>query len=210
MDLFAWVVVGFLAGAVARWIVKDERSGCLYTTSIGVIGALIGGGLMRGAGIDIPAETLFVAAQHDTAVDRVTLLDRHLVPAEYRADLDRLDRDLERAGAALAAERCEVLPGVSGRLSARQAARHVSTRSTDWAQVYPEWGLAGNAAFIVAPREVTAGLDLQRRTFLHSYVAEVDSDGSALETILTAPLAPSLTDFPIWPLRARSPARASI
>ena len=143
---------------------------------------------LRDAGIDIPAETLFVAAQHDTAVDRVTLLDRHLVPADYRADLDRLDRDLERAGAALAAERCEVLPGVSGRLSARQAARHVATRSTDWAQVYPEWGLAGNAAFIVAPREVTAGLDLQRRTFLHSYVAEVDVDGSALETILTAPL----------------------
>ena len=143
---------------------------------------------LRGIGIEIPDETLFVAAQHDTAVDRVTLLDRHLVPADHRADLDRLDRDLERAGAALAAERCEVLPGVPGQLSARQAARHVSTRSTDWAQVYPEWGLAGNAAFIVAPREVTAGLDLQRRTFLHSYVAEVDSDGSALETILTAPL----------------------
>lgn len=50
------------------------------------------------------------------------------------------------------------------------------------------WGLAGNAAFIVAPRSVTAGLDLQRRTFLHSYEAEVDTDGSALETILTAPL----------------------
>ena len=143
---------------------------------------------LRGIGIEIPDETLFVAAQHDTAVDRVTLLDRHLVPADYRGDLDRLERDLERAGAALAAERCEVLPGVPGQLSARQAARHVSTRSTDWAQVYPEWGLAGNAAFIVAPREVTAGLDLQRRTFLHSYVAEVDSDGSALETILTAPL----------------------
>jgi hypothetical protein len=54
--------------------------------------------------------------------------------------------------------------------------------------VYPEWGLAGNAAFIVAPRTVTRGIDLQRRTFLHSYEAGVDTDGSALETILTAPL----------------------
>jgi uncharacterized protein YbcC (UPF0753/DUF2309 family) len=35
---------------------------------------------------------------------------------------------------------------------------------------------------------VTRGLDLQRRTFLHSYQAEVDPEGSALETILTAPL----------------------
>ena len=143
---------------------------------------------LREVGIDIPAETLFVAAQHDTAVDRVTLYDRHLIPAGYREDLERLEADLARAGAALAAERCTVLPGVTGALPPGRAARHVVTRSSDWAQVYPEWGLAGNAAFIVAPRDVTAGIDLQRRTFLHSYVADVDPDGSALETILTAPL----------------------
>lgn len=147
---------------------------------------------LRSMGIEIPADTLFVAAQHDTAVDRVELLDPHLIPAEYQADLDRLERDLDRAGAALAAERCAVLPGAvpgsRGALTPDRAVRHVSKRSSDWAQVYPEWGLAGNAAFIVAPRSVTRGLDLQRRTFLHSYEAEVDTDGSALETILTAPL----------------------
>ena len=139
-------------------------------------------------GIDIPDETLFVAAQHDTARDRVTLLDLHLIPEEYRADIERLDGDLRRAGAALAGERCAVLPGVGRALSPARAARHVANRSADWAQVYPEWGLAGNAAFIVAPRTVTRGIDLQRRTFLHSYEAGVDTDGSALETILTAPL----------------------
>ena len=142
---------------------------------------------LRSLGVDIPDDTLFVAAQHDTAVDRVTLLDRHLIPASHHADLDRLDGDLKQAGAALAAERCTVLPGATG-LSGRRAARHVTARSSDWAQVYPEWGLAGNAAFIVAPRSVTRGIDLQRRTFLHSYDAEVDGEGSALETILTAPL----------------------
>ena len=73
-------------------------------------------------------------------------------------------------------------------MSPSRAFRHVTARSSDWAQVYPEWGLAGNAAFIVAPRSVTRGIDLQRRTFLHSYEADVDTDGSALETILTAPL----------------------
>ena len=143
---------------------------------------------LRSLGIDIPAETLFVAAQHDTAVDRVALLDRHLIPAEYGADLERLDRDLARAGGALAAERCSVLPGAGRELTPGRAARQVTTRSTDWAQVYPEWGLAGNAAFIVAPREVTRGINLGRRAFLHSYQAEVDADGSSLETILTAPL----------------------
>ena len=143
---------------------------------------------LRSLGIAIPDDTLFVAAQHDTARDRVTVLDRHLIPDGYAADIERLDADLHRAGAALAAERCAVLPGVGRELAPGRAARHVAARSADWAQVYPEWGLAGNAAFIVAPRTVTRGVDLQRRTFLHSYEAEVDTDGSALETILTAPL----------------------
>ncbi|MFM9033914.1 MAG: DUF2309 domain-containing protein [Mycobacterium sp.] len=143
---------------------------------------------LRSLGIDIPDETWFLAAQHDTALDRVTLLDRHLIPGRYQADLDRLDEDLRRAGAALAAERCPALPGAARTATPDGAARHVANRSADWAQVYPEWGLAGNAAFIVGPRAVTRGIDLDRRTFLHSYEAEVDTDGSALETILTAPL----------------------
>jgi uncharacterized protein YbcC (UPF0753/DUF2309 family) len=143
---------------------------------------------LRSLGIDIDDDTWFIAAQHDTATDRVTLLDTHLVPNTHRADIERLDRDLRSAGAALAAERCTALPGAGRVHSPRRAARHVASRSLDWAQVYPEWGLAGNAAFIVAPREISRGVDLQRRVFLHSYDADVDSDGSALETILTAPL----------------------
>jgi len=143
---------------------------------------------LRDLGIEIPADTVFVPAQHDTATDRVVLFDEELIPADHRDDIARLRADLKRAGSLLAAERCAVLPGASPEPAPRQAARHVAGRSSDWAQVYPEWGLAGNAAFIVAPRDVTRGIDLQRRVFLHSYVAEVDPDGSALETILTAPL----------------------
>ncbi|KMO83400.1 DUF2309 domain-containing protein [Mycolicibacterium chubuense] len=143
---------------------------------------------LRGSGIDIPADTLVVAAVHDTTTDRVTVLDDHLIPASHRADIDRLTADLAQAGDALAAERCADLPGAPRRRSPAKAARHVAARSLDWAQVYPEWGLAGNAAFIIAPRDITAGIDLQRRAFLHSYDADVDADGTALETIMTAPL----------------------
>lgn len=143
---------------------------------------------LRALGIDIPAETWFMSAQHDTATDRVALLDLHLVPSSHRDDVDRLGRDLAQAGAGLAAERCQVLPGAPAGVSSARAARHVAGRSSDWAQVYPEWGLAGNALFVVAPRSVTQGIDLQRRAFLHSYEADVDPDGAALETILTAPL----------------------
>lgn len=46
-SVFAWIVTGLLAGVLARWVVSDERSGCLYTIVIGVLGALIGGALMQ-------------------------------------------------------------------------------------------------------------------------------------------------------------------
>lgn len=139
-------------------------------------------------GIGIPGDTLFVAAEHDTTTDRVTLLDRHLVPEDRQPELDRIEADLATAGELLSAERSESMPGAPRRMTPAAAARHVESRSSDWAQVFPEWGLAGNAAFVVGPRSLTAGLDLERRAFLHSYEAGADPDGKALETILTAPL----------------------
>ena len=46
MGILGWIFVGLIAGLLARWIVGDERTGCIYTVIVGVIGALIGGSLM--------------------------------------------------------------------------------------------------------------------------------------------------------------------
>lgn len=56
MDLLAWIFVGLVAGFIARWIVRDDRSGCLYTMGVGVLGALVGGALVRAAGLSDSAE----------------------------------------------------------------------------------------------------------------------------------------------------------
>ena len=66
MNLLGWIIVGLLAGALARWIVQDSRTGCIYTMVVGVLGALIGGGLMslideEGVG-DFSLRTIVVAA----------------------------------------------------------------------------------------------------------------------------------------------------
>lgn len=142
---------------------------------------------LRERGIDIPAQTVAVAALHDTTTDRVTVLDPHLVPPSHRPDIETLSAHLAHSGTALAAERAATLPGRQ-RAAPVAAAQDAAKRSVDWAQVYPEWGLAGNAAMVIAPRSVTRGINLHRRVFLHSYDADVDPDGAALETILTAPL----------------------
>lgn len=56
MDLLAWIAVGLIAGFIARWVVRDDRSGCLYTLGVGVLGALVGGALMRASGLRRGAE----------------------------------------------------------------------------------------------------------------------------------------------------------
>jgi uncharacterized protein YbcC (UPF0753/DUF2309 family) len=130
-------------------------------------------------GIEIPTDTWFVAAEHDTTADVVTIFDADTIPDGSRPIVDTLQHHLDIAGAANAADRAHRLPGSPDR---------VRDRGHDWAQVRPEWGLAGNAAFIIGPRSITADHDLAGRSFLHSYVAERDPEGVALETIMTAPL----------------------
>ena len=61
-------------------------------------------------------------------------------------------------------------------------------RTRDWAQVRPEWALAGNAAFIAAPRTRTAHCDLAGRAFLHEYDWHNDANFSTLQLIMSAPM----------------------
>jgi len=138
---------------------------------------------LRGRGIDIPDDTVFVAAQHDTTTDDVTIFARGQVPSSHLEDLEQLERSLQEAGRTCRVERARRLHG-----SRASADDEWARRSRDWAQVRPEWGLAGCAAFIVAPRQATAALDLEGRAFLHSYSWEQDAEFSVLELIMTAPM----------------------
>jgi uncharacterized protein YbcC (UPF0753/DUF2309 family) len=138
--------------------------------------------------IDIPASTVAVAAVHDTTTDEVTI-DPYFRPApEHLEALARLQAGLAAAGDAVRAERAARLPGAPAHpIPPAALARHLRARAGDWAQPFPEWGLAGNAAFIIGPRTLTSDLDLGGRVFLHDYHPHVDTDDAILETILTAP-----------------------
>jgi uncharacterized protein YbcC (UPF0753/DUF2309 family) len=140
--------------------------------------------LLKPRGIDIPNDSFFLAAQHNTVTDVITLLDRHLLPQSHVDMATQFDRLQRTASDQLVRERARDLPGASSRHSPSR----VRGRAHDWAEVYPELGLAGNAAMIIGPRRMTRGIDLGRRVFLHSYETQVDTDGSALESIMTAPL----------------------
>ena len=139
---------------------------------------------LRGKGIEIPTDCWFLGGLHDTTTDEVTIFDQDTVPGEAQAALRELRGWLARASALARAERAPLL-GLGGIANVDD---EVLARSRDWAQVRPEWGLAGNAAFIAAPRSFTRGVDLGGRAFLHSYDWQADSGFGVLTLIMTAPL----------------------
>ena len=132
-------------------------------------------------GIDVPEDTVFLAGEHNTTTDEIELFD-DAIPESHAEDLAELRGDLATAREHAAAER------VASTDSEGAAVSETERRAADWAETRPEWGLAGNAGFVVGPRELTSDLDLDGRAFLHSYDWSTDPDGDALEAILTGPM----------------------
>ena len=137
--------------------------------------------LLAERGITIPNETRFVAGLHNTTTDSLTFFDRTEFTPTQQSQLDELIETSSSATRLTRKERIPTLPG-------SDLANDLDRRSQDWSEIRPEWGLAGNAAFIAAPRAMTRSLSLDGRAFLHSYDQNNDPDFSILEQIMTAPM----------------------
>ena len=144
------------------------------------------GGLLAG-GITIPASTVFVAALHNTTTDEIEGFDLDLLPPHANARWERLRRIFAHACDQVRRERAASLK-LDPRAPHNELLKQLRSRANDGAQTRPEWGLAGNAAFIIAPRQKTRGVALDGRSFLHDYDAAQDADGSILELLMTAPM----------------------
>lgn len=124
--------------------------------------------------INIPADTVFLGAEHNTTDDSVEIYNSgHSV-----YNLSKIEADLKSAKSM----------NNSYRMMSFSNSSNPDLRSYDWSEARPEWGLAGNSSFIIAPRNLTKDIDLGSRSFLHSYEYEEDEDGSILEAIMTAPM----------------------
>ncbi|MFD0858504.1 YbcC family protein [Roseovarius aquimarinus] len=130
-------------------------------------------------GIDVPADTVFAGALHDTTTDEVTIFEQDSpLP---RTALKKARSALRTAGTLARTERAQRLPRA-------KSGADVAARSRDWSETRPEWALAGCSAFIAAPRARTRGKDLKGRAFLHDYNWQADKGFGVLELILTAPV----------------------
>lgn len=134
-------------------------------------------------GIVIPPDTLFVAALHDTTTDAVTLYDADTPATDHAADLAQAQQWFNATGKLARGERALRLPGA-------RTEGDIPSRARNWAEIRPEWGLAGCRAFVAAPRTRTAGRSLAGRAFLHDYDWRQDQEKGfdVLELIMTAPV----------------------
>ena len=139
-------------------------------------------------GLHLPENTVFVGGLHNTTTDEMLLYDIDLLPASHANDLEVLRGWLAETGKRTRAERAALLGLASQAASPAALQESIEARTSDWAQVRPEWGLAGCAAFIVAPRSRSLHMNLGGRSFLHDYRWERDPGFKVLELIMTAPM----------------------
>nr|CAA6830909.1 MAG: Hypothetical transmembrane protein coupled to NADH-ubiquinone oxidoreductase chain 5 homolog [uncultured Thiotrichaceae bacterium] len=144
---------------------------------------------LKKQGLDIPDDTWFLPALHNTTTDKIDLFDLELLPPAHLVYLDRLRKGLTAASRLCAQERIPTLGlGFYSSCDSSTASACAERNAVDWSQVRPEWGLSRNAYFIIGTRNLTRQTSLNSRAFLHSYDYRVDPKRRLLENILTGPL----------------------
>ena len=60
MGIIAWIVLGLLAGILAKFILPgDDPGGIIVTTIIGIVGAILGGFVAKALGFGDPIDEFF-------------------------------------------------------------------------------------------------------------------------------------------------------
>jgi uncharacterized protein len=142
--------------------------------------------LLAERGIDIPSDTWFIGAEHNTCNEEISWYDLDQLPAERLVEFKKLQRELGHAQQMSAHERCRRLASAPRNPAPEQALAHIVERAADFSQARPELGHATNASAVVGRRSLTQGAFFDRRVFLISYDPTQDPDGKVLEGILLA------------------------
>jgi uncharacterized protein len=137
-------------------------------------------------GIEIPEATHFIAAMHNTTRDEIEYYDEATIPFHAKAQFTAFHQAMEQALQENARERCRWFELGPGTRSAENAHDHVGARASSIFEPRPEYNHSNNLYAVVGRRELTRGLFLDRRAFLHSYEPGKDQSGNILMRILSA------------------------
>ncbi|MBN9351019.1 MAG: DUF2309 domain-containing protein [Chitinophagaceae bacterium] len=133
--------------------------------------------LLEKHNIEIPEDTIFIAAEHITSTDEVELFDIR-TPESHRKILQQLKKNLSEIKQKMTTERLG---------EPQNAVALAKIKSSSWSESRPEYGLSGHAGYIIGPRSLTMNEEFSD-CFLSSYDWRIDKDGSILKGIMQGPL----------------------
>jgi uncharacterized membrane protein YeaQ/YmgE (transglycosylase-associated protein family) len=85
MGIIGWILLGLLAGIIAKAILPgDDPGGIIVTTIIGIVGALLGGLVARAIGLGDPIDEFF-----DISTWIAAIIGAIILLAIYRAVVGR-------------------------------------------------------------------------------------------------------------------------
>jgi uncharacterized protein YbcC (UPF0753/DUF2309 family) len=136
--------------------------------------------------LKIPPTTLFVPGLYDTALDEIEFLDLKELEwsREQKNILTHIKKVTSKALMLNAQERTRVFANTSQPKTPEEAITHVQERALSLAEPRPEYGHSRVFLAIFGPRALTAGLNLDRRSFLVSYDGRQDLAGEHIKNLL--------------------------
>ncbi|HIQ47699.1 MAG TPA: DUF2309 domain-containing protein [Sulfurovum sp.] len=138
--------------------------------------------LLKTKGIEIPEEVKFIPSMHVTTTDEITFYDTDILNEDEKKQFEKVKKDFNAASLESREERVKVLPNA-------KIQEDLFTKTMDWSEPRPEWGLAGNMGVFAGPRDSTRHLNFGNRLFMHSYDWKVDNNNADLLTrIFDGPL----------------------
>jgi uncharacterized protein YbcC (UPF0753/DUF2309 family) len=145
--------------------------------------------ILKLQGIDIPIETQFIGALHDTAADEMEYYDLSILNEKNTIQHKKNKQIFESALDLNAKERSRRFASINTKQNIKKIRLAIKQRSVSLFEPRPELGHGTNTLCIVGKRNLTKGLFLDRRAFLNSYDYKTDLEGKFLSGIMK-PLGP--------------------
>lgn len=136
--------------------------------------------------IEIPQDTVFLPAVHDTTKDVLTYFNVSQLDSEQLKLQNDFKKTAELALNKNAKIRCTQFELIPQNLAEKDYVHEAALRAQSIFEPRPELGHTGNAFCIVGQRSTTRGFSFHRRAFLQSYNWSTDPTGEILTGILSA------------------------
>jgi hypothetical protein len=144
---------------------------------------------LKDKGLVIPDTTQFVGALHDTAADQMEFYDEDVLSTTNAVSHKKNLESFEHALDLNAKERSRRFASINTKKDLKHVRNEILKRSVSMFEPRPELGHGTNTLCIIANRDLTKGLFLDRRAFLNSYDYHNDVTGKLLTGIMR-PIGP--------------------